>query len=445
MTVSGDLARRVAHTDPRLLVPAGGVAPDRLDVVDAWELPAGGPPLSVALAQDAEQRWHVLPLVDDATGLRRAREGDGLAAGIVAQVAAASGDETTKPGGFHVRARTHRPPELGGYVRESTAESSPVHEVTMVGDSVRVRLDLMPTEAFGPRFDVISHLRASGFTVVGRSAGDVIWIDGDRWVAPIAGIAEPLAGMPLDEAFGRAAARHLRGGTDAEPTLHLASGLARLLAALHVALATPTAEWPVGTSALTEVAATEMARSARDAVAEAVVLTDDDTQRYVRARRDVMREAFAPLSEAAGTALLPAAPFTLLPQAFVDEAEGGGMTLDPLQLTSAESPRPAVADIAGLLRGLNHVAHGALRRLVGGGESVPVERVRTWAIAVREELLAEYRAALAEADMAWLFDEQLLLGLEIEAECRALSYAARNLSTWSTVPNAGLLELLPRE
>jgi hypothetical protein len=33
--------------------------------------------------------------------------------------------------------------------------------------------------------------------------------------------------------------------------------------------------------------------------------------------------------------------------------------------------------------------------------------------------------------------------LEIQAECYALTYAARTLSTWSTVPNAGILELLP--
>jgi len=80
---------------------------------------------------------------------------------------------------------------------------------------------------------------------------------------------------------------------------------------------------------------------------------------------------------------------------------------------------------------------------VGGGESVPVERVATWTVAVRELFLEEYRGALAASDQSQLFDERLLLGLEIQAECRALTFAARHLSTWSKVPDAGLVELLP--
>ena len=442
--MSGDLARRIAQTDPRLLVPSGVVAPDRLSLVDAWTLPAGGPPLILALAQDAEQRWHALPLVDDAQGLRRAREGEGWAAAAVGIVASASRDSATAGIGFTVRlAGPDVAPDLGGFLSEFMAESSPIHEVVVVGQSVRLRLDLLPREVVGPAFDAIPHLTMGGLTAIGRSSGDVIWADTDRWVAPIVGVAEPLSGMPLDEAFGRAASRHLRGGDDPEPTLVLARGLARLLAELHIALATPTTVLPQPMTALTEGQAAAMSRAARDSVAEAAVLTDQDTQHHVRSRRQSMRTAFQPLAEAVGSPLLPAAPFTALGQASVGEDVGSTLILDPLQLTSAEPPRPAVADVAALLRAVNHVAHGALRRMVGGGESVPVERVATWTLAVRELVLSEYRLALAQADRSALFDERLLLGLEIEAECRALSYAARTLSTWSTVPDAGLLELLP--
>jgi maltokinase len=441
--VPGDLARRVAQTDPRLLVPSGAVAPDRLTVVDSWTLPAGGPPLILALAEDAEGRWHVLPLVDDVHGLRRAREGDGWATAALEVVTAPpSASSPSADGGFQVRvASPDGAPQLGGIVSEVTVESSPVHEVVLVGDALRVRLDLRPGEASGSPIDVIEHVKASGFMTMGGLVGDIVWTDAGHWVAPIVGVAEPLVGVPLDEALGRAAARHLRGGEDPEPTLVLARGLALLLAHLHIALATPSAVIPEPLRQLTDAGAAAMSRAARDAVAEAVVLTDPDTQQHVRSRRHAMRSAFDALSGAAGTTLIPAAPFESLGQAHL--ADDTALILDPLQLTSAGQPRPAVADVAALLRAVNHVAHGAWRRLVGGGESVPVERVLTWSSAVRELLLAEYREALAAAGRTDLFDDRLLLGLEIEAECRALSYAARTLSTWSTVPDAGLLELLP--
>jgi predicted trehalose synthase len=156
-----------------------------------------------------------------------------------------------------------------------------------------------------------------------------------------------------------------------------------------------------------------------------------------------MRDAFDALAGSAGSPLLPASPFVTLQQAYLSQLSRSAYLLDPLQLTSASQPRTPVADVASLLRSLNHVAHGAMRRLVGGGESVPVERVSTWVGAVREVMVDEYRQTLDGLGQLALFDERLLLGLELEAECRALSYAARHLSTWSAVPDAGLLELLP--
>jgi predicted trehalose synthase len=249
--------------------------------------------------------------------------------------------------------------------------------------------------------------------------------------------------MPLDEAFGRAAARHLRGGEDPEPTLVLTRGLAKLLARLHIALATPSEQLAQPITFTTASDAAELASAARDAVAEAVVLTDADTQQHVRARRHAMREAFGALAQAVGSPRLPAAPFISLHQAYQPDDDEQSFLLDPLQLVRAASPRIPVADVAFLLRSLNHVAHGALRRLVGGGESVPVERVASWAQAVRAVMLEDYLQALEQAGHAELFDARLLLGLELEAECRSLSYAARHLSTWSTVPDAGLMELLP--
>ncbi|MFL6287750.1 MAG: hypothetical protein ACJ73L_05075, partial [Actinomycetes bacterium] len=97
-----------------------------------------------------------------------------------------------------------------------------------------------------------------------------------------------------------------------------------------------------------------------------------------------------------------------------------------------------------LLREVTHVAHGALRRLVSGGEDVPAERVPTWVSAVRETVLERYAATLTAYGDEALFDQRLLRAFEVEAECRALIFASRELPTWSSVPDAGLLELLSR-
>ena len=124
------------------------------------------------------------------------------------------------------------------------------------------------------------------------------------------------------------------------------------------------------------------------------MLTDEDTQAHVRSRTASMREAFAQLVDAAGTPCLPPAPLVSLQQVSHVDA-GDEFWLDPLLIVRATNVRPAAADVASLLRALNHIAHGAMRRLVGGGESVPVERVATWTVAVRELFLEEYRGALA--------------------------------------------------
>ncbi len=140
----GDLARRIEQTDPRLLLPPRSVAPDRLRLVDAWQLPASGPTLIAALLQNAEEGWHLLPLLDDRFGLRRARAGDGWAAAAVGALSmgTASGAES---GGFTIRlAPGVTGIDLPGVLSEKTVEATPDCEVILLGDAVRFRLDLLP-------------------------------------------------------------------------------------------------------------------------------------------------------------------------------------------------------------------------------------------------------------------------------------------------------------
>ena len=87
--MTSGLASRLAHTDPRLLLPSHTVSPpERLDLVVAVQLPGSGRELHLLVATDPSGTAHVVPVVDDATGLRRSRPGDGLAAALLRLLAA---------------------------------------------------------------------------------------------------------------------------------------------------------------------------------------------------------------------------------------------------------------------------------------------------------------------------------------------------------------------
>ncbi len=437
--MGGDLRRSISVTDPRLLVPVGAPAPGRLTMVDALELPADGPPLLLVLAEDEDAHWHVLPLLEERAGLRRAREGDGWSAAAASLI----GSSEDLPQRFMARRRGFVLRDFGGTVTESVLESTPEHEVVAIGVDTRLRIALRTFASDQPRAHVVEHLSLTTFDGLAGVSSDLVWSDGDRYVAPLVGAGEILRGERLDEAFGRAAIDHLRGGTEAEPTLQLVDALAFTLATLHSSLATPTTAIPNPLDSVTESLAEALSSDIRQIVAEASLIAGQEVQEALRERRQSMRRALAPLSQAEGSVVLPAAPFRSLTQATVGGE--GNVQLDPLQLDDAQPPRPPVADVAALLRNLDHVAYGSLRRLVGTGESVAVERAASWAHAVRDRLVFRYREHLDGAGHGDLFDEQLLLPFEIEAECVALTYATRHLSTWTTVPQMGLLDLLPTD
>ena len=156
-------------------------------------------------------------------------------------------------------------------------------------------------------------------------------------------------------------------------------------------------------------------RRVKDVLAEAVVLTEVDVRDTLQSTHgETCVSSFADLASASGAWVLPAVPIGSLEQFLVS---GGRLALDPLAVRAAEGPHLAVMDVARLLREVTHVAHGALRRMVSGGEHVPAERVPTWVGAVRETILERYEATLIAYGQAPLLDRRLLRAFEIEAEC----------------------------
>jgi maltokinase len=430
------LARRVEQVPPRLLLPHGSAAPDRMWVVDALPLPHTVPQAWLVLTRDDAGAYRALPVVDDGQQPRRSRPGDGWMAALVA--ASAYADDLD---GWQVRVvDAPDPDELRGALTEEPVSASWNSEVVDVAGRYRVRLVLRPETLSAPSIQPWRHLAHTAADLVAGGRFDITWHSNDLGaVAPVALVATPDDRPNLAEMLNREVTGHLRGRDTADRTLQLATALGEVLARLHHAFATPSAEQlePVTFLSAEDVALLD--RRVKDVLSEALVLTDEDVRDTLRAHLADLRSSFGELGRADGASVLPAVPVGNLEQFLVADDR---LVVDVLRVQPVEGPHLAVMDVAHVLREVTHVAHGALRRMVSGGEDVPAERVPTWVGAVRETVLERYEATLAAYGQAALFDRRLLRAFEIEAECQALIYASRELPTWSSVPDAGLVELL---
>jgi hypothetical protein len=434
--VPDSVAERVEGIPPRLLLPHGSFAPDRLDVIDSLPLPEALPPGWLVIVSDAADRQYVLPLVEDAGDPRRSRAGDGWFAALVGL-----GGGVDDSGPWSVRALdAPNPTDLHGTLSEEPVQGSATSESVDVDGIYRVRLALQPQRLATTPIQPWRHIAHSAQDLVAGGRFDVIWNDPDGGaIGPVALVADARASRPAAQILSGLATRHLRGVDTAAETLSLATALGETLARVHHALATPSAESVTPTSQLAAEDARYLERHVKDVLSEAMVLTDPGVRETLQGHMADLRGWFSELAGAEGALTLPAVPLGNLEQ-FIYVGER--LTLDPLLVQPSEGPHLAAMDVATLLREVTHVAHGALRRLVSGGEDVPAERVPTWVGAVRETVLERYAATLTAYGDEALFDQRLLRALEIEAECSALIFASRELPTWSSVPDAGLLELL---
>ena len=430
------IVARIEDVPPRLLLPHGSGAPERLATLDVLRLPQTMPPGVLGLAVDDTDQPFLLPLVDDGVTLRRSRAGDGWFAALVEL-----GTSPDDRGAWIVRPMdAPDPADLLGALVEEPVSSSGVSETVDVAGRYRVRLRLQPQRLTRVPIQPWRHIAHSAQDLVAGGRFDVVWRDeSGAAVGPVALVADARTGRVTAEMLNGLATQHLRGVDTATSTLSLATALGEVLARVHHALATPSAESVTPTSVLDAEQAALLERRVKDVLSEAVVLTETGVRETLQGHMANLRGWFGELAQSEGTPTLPAVPLGSLEQ-YVEV--DGRLALDPLLVLPGEGPHLAAMDVATLLREVTHVAHGALRRLVSGGEDVPAERVPTWVAAVRETVLERYEMTLAAYGQESLFDQRLLRAFEVEAECRALIYASRELPTWSSVPDAGLVELL---
>ncbi len=110
--------------------------------------------------------------------------------------------------------------------------------------------------------------------------------------------------------------------------------------------------------------------------------------------------------------------------------------------------RPALRDVASMLRSLDHAARSARRRAAernGGPLDRPGLDIDRWITRSRERFLEAYRAELLERRVALDIDPHLLHAFEVDKELYEFAYAATYLPAWLYAPTEGMRALFEEE
>ena len=295
------------------------------------------------------------------------------------------------------------------------------NDVRIVDDAVAIKwhFQRMPGSQIGPR--VTAHLSAAGFTEIPQPLANLSWSDdlvatADRFLPD----AEDGWDWMLDDV------RRMLMSEAPAPTW--AGEIGRLTARMHGASARPTRviEEPV-----THAPLADLAPHYRSLIDEPL---DPQMHGAVQRWRNRFLEACEVLAHARHAEVMPIHR-DLHPGQFLRWREGiaicdfDGSPTIPAEMHHLRGP--TALDVAGVLRGLDHVAIAAARRV---DDPVALDRARAWAAEARAEALTAYRGM---PDVPPL-DEDVLGALESLSPLHEAVYAARYLPRWRYVPLAVL-------
>ena len=291
------------------------------------------------------------------------------------------------------------------------------NDVRIIDDVVAVKWHFQrrPGSLIGPR--ITAHLSAAGFTEIPEPLATLTWRDdlvatADRFLPN----AEDGWDWMLDDV------RRMLGGE--APAPGWAGEIGRLTARMHAASARPTRviEQPVTHGSLAN-----LAPHYRTLLDEPL---DPQMHDAVERWRGRFVEACDVLAEARDIEVMPIHR-DLHPGQFLRWRHGiaicdfDGSPTVPAELHDLRGP--TAQDVAGILRGLDHVAIAAARRV---DDPVALSHARAWAGEARAEALAAYRAT---PDVPPL-DDDVLAALESLSPLHEAVYAARYLPRWRYVP-----------
>lgn len=360
-------------------------------------------------------------VVEERDGFRRARAGDGVAEGLLAQT---SGEGR---GSFAFR----RLGTIGPWSGERPIEVDQSNESVVVGDAAVVKRFVFTTAGNERPMVLPAHLVAAGFEEMPAPLGSAGWEHADG-VASLASITTYLldARDGWDWYVGLLERSIEDRSLDAvEP----AAALGALSARLHAALATPTDELPAPTAAAGADAVAGWRRSAEADLDSALSSIDGDEGSRLRERAAAVREELDELRSQETIAIpihgdLHVGQFLRWRGGLV-VSDLDGDPLGPGTLMGSPAK-----DVASLVQSLDHVARIVERRR--GGSLVG------WIRDASDACLEAYRGELAALDASSLFDEQLLRPLRVAQELHEFVYAATYLPTWRSVPDRALPALL---
>lgn len=426
-----DLAAAVAACAPADLLPAraaGGSDHVRLRLIDGWHLgslPGGtGWLLIVDGTLDSPSDPLIVPAIERAGVLRRARPGDGVAAALL---------QAVDSGEFHISRPTDEPPTLLAEATERPITVDQTNESVVVGEVQVVKWQRQAAPSPAPaRLAALARASAGqpGGALTPTVRAVITWRD-----LLLATAVDYLPDAQDGWTWAVECVRdHVHGGR-VDPFTVIAD-LGAMVARMHLAFAADGVGW-----AEADTIAGWLADAEADLDAALAVTSGPEGERLA-GFAPLIRADLAALGTIDRTPVIPCHGDLHIGQ--VLQADGRLWLTDfdgnpILPAASRAAPQPPVRDVAGMLASLDHVGRVVLHRTPG----VAAQPVRRWIARAQQRWMAAYRQVLAEGDAA-LLDDRLLLPLLIATECREYRYAAAFLPHWVYVPDAALVDRYAR-
>jgi maltokinase len=432
------LASLLAATEPVQLLPVGHETSSisgPLTLVHA--APLGGGVWLTAIRSSTGSLFGA-PVVGEGGRLRRARPGDGAAVRLLGALA-------QRPGGWPEEFEIYPVLETITSVEALPPSERPMlvdqtHESVVVADEVVVKWSVAAEPTPAPV--LVAHLSQAGFTRMARPWGFVQLRSGGQSVL-LASAVQFLKGAEdgWTWAVGEAGA-FATGGSSLAQATSATGEVGQLVADLHLSMTIPSrviSRPTVMAGAADVVGWQAFAESLLD---EAVDGVDGAEGERLRTREPRMRSVLGQLSSVPQSLTIPVHGDLHVGQVL---RWAGGLAVGDfdgnpvLPVSERLAPQPPARDVAGMLQSIDHVGRVVNHRVAAADAA----KVSMWIGRAQTEFLDSYLATLASAGREELFDERLLLPLQVEQECREFLYAVRHLPRWRYVPDQALEALFP--
>jgi trehalose synthase-fused probable maltokinase len=326
------------------------------------------------------------------------------------------------------------------------------HTSVVLGESVLLKAYRRLQPGLNPDLEMTAFLSENaGFAAVPRLAGFAELVETRGEPTTVAMASEFVADG--EDAFEAVAAALLAwllapGQVSVEVATEIAADLGSLTAGLHAALADDHGVPGFAPREATRDEIRAWSRTARAHLDEALAITPGEAGTLVRDLSPRIAEALTVLDA------FPTTPEVIrahgdyhLGQVLI--APDGFRIIDFEGVPTAgdaerRAPRPALRDVASMLRSLDHVARTADHRFREGEPDrvdPPGLDLDGWIARARERFLEAYRDGLREARVWVDIDPDVLRAFEIDQELYEFTYATHYMPSWLYAATEGMASL----